>query len=387
MSNKTSTGIHTSSKPATPAQQTSVSDKTPTGTSRNPASTTATGLKQPNLQTAMVNPPTLAASQTSTNDDHSYSDSIPPKRRRLDPAVLPAPVAAILPQGYKYKCMEFEDLPEMMQDGFRVRFCIKDVTCKEEVDNWMTKLASSSNIKYNTESGGRTRTGKRVSFARWYICQCKRKKLTKKQDAAKRKAQLKKQLQRQSHPMNNESEQLDLLSKNRDKKTDCDSKMSVKIFTKRATDEMCEVELWWNHNHSVNSFHLQSFCPILSSTKAAFESYFERGMSASEAFHHHETKLMQDSISIMLLADRKYCPSLTDVKNMYAKWQIDNKGNFQKLVFSASEKEFLSAANAALNDKITKKYLNYQEYLKKSLKCQKEWALCHQGMFHQGKQH
>ena len=326
VSNKTSTGIHTSSKPATPAQQTSVSDKTPTGTSRNPASTTATGLKQPNLQTAMVNPPTLAASQTSTNDDHSYSDSIPPKRRRLDPAVLPAPVAAILPQGYKYKCMEFEDLPEMMQDGFRVRFCIKDVTCKEEVDNWMTKLASSSNIKYNTESGGRTRTGKRVSFARWYICQCKRKKLTKKQDAAKRKAQLKKQLQRQSHPMNNESEQLDLLSKNRDKKTDCDSKMSVKIFTKRATDEMCEVELWWNHNHSVNSFHLQSFCPILSSTKVAFESYFERGMSASEAFHHHETKLMQDSISIMLLADRKYCPSLTDVRNMYAKWQIDNKG-------------------------------------------------------------
>ena len=58
--------------------------------------------------------------------------------------------------------------------------------------------------------------------------------------------------------MNNESQQLDLLSKNRDKKTDCESRMSVKIFTKRAHDEMCEVELWWNHNHSVNSFHLQS---------------------------------------------------------------------------------------------------------------------------------
>lgn len=28
----------------------------------------------------------------------------------------------------------------------------------------------------------------------------------------------------------------------------------------------------------------------------------------------------------MLLADRKYCPSLTDVKNMYAKWQLDKKG-------------------------------------------------------------
>lgn len=49
-----------------------------------------------------------------------------------------------------------------------------------------------------------------------------------------------------------------------------------------------------NHNHSVNSFHLQSFCPILLSTKDTFEKYFQSGMSASEAFHHHETNLMQD---------------------------------------------------------------------------------------------
>ena len=126
--------------------------------------------------------------------------------------------------------------------------------------------------------------------------------------------------------MNTDPDQLDLLSKSRDKKTDCESRMSVKIFTKRTRDEMCEVELWWNHNHSVNSYHVQSFCPILPATKAAFENYFERGMSASEAFHHHETKLMRDSISIMLLADRKYCPSLTDVNYMYGKWQLQRKG-------------------------------------------------------------
>ena len=152
------------------------------------------------------------------------------------------------------------------------------------------------------------------------------KKLTKQQEDAKKKTLQRKQMQRQAHPMNTAADQLDLLSKTRDKKTDCQSKMCVEIFTKRARDEMCEVELWWNHNHSVNSFHLQSFCPILPSTKAAFENYFEMGMSASEAFHHHETKLMQDSISMTLLADRKYCPSLTDVKNMYGKWQLDSKG-------------------------------------------------------------
>lgn len=40
-----------------------------------------------------------------------------------------------------------------------------------------------------------------------------KKKLTKKQEAAKRKAQEKKQLQKQSHPMNTEPPKLDLLSK------------------------------------------------------------------------------------------------------------------------------------------------------------------------------
>ena len=43
------------------------------------------------------------------------------------------------------------------------------MTCKDDVDNWMSKLPTSSNIKYNMESGGPSRTGKRVPFTRWYI--------------------------------------------------------------------------------------------------------------------------------------------------------------------------------------------------------------------------
>ena len=65
VSSQTPTGRHTSSKQATQAHQTSVPNKTLTVTSQNPASTTATGLKQPNLQSMIMNPPTLAASQTS----------------------------------------------------------------------------------------------------------------------------------------------------------------------------------------------------------------------------------------------------------------------------------------------------------------------------------
>ena len=94
-----------------------------------------------------------------------------------------------------------------------MQFCIKNVTHKDDVDIWLSKLTTPSNIKYNMESGGRSRTGKQVSFARWYICQCKRKKLTKKTRSGQKKVQHKKQLQRQAHPMNSVPEQLDLLSR------------------------------------------------------------------------------------------------------------------------------------------------------------------------------
>ena len=52
-------------------------------------------------------------------------------------------------------------------------------------------------------------------------------------------------------------------------------------------------------------------------------------------------------------------------------------GHFQKLVFSTPDKEFLTATKSALQDKITLKYPNYQEYLKRSKMQQQEWALCH----------
>ena len=32
----------------------------------------------------------------------------------------------------------------------------------------------------------------------------------------------------------------------------------------------------------------------------------KEGLSASEAFHHHETQLMKDPVTPMLLADHKY---------------------------------------------------------------------------------
>lgn len=50
--------------------------------------------------------------------------------------------------------------------------------------------------------------------------------------------------------------------------------------------------------------------------------------------------------------------------------------HFQKLVYSETEKEFLSAAKIALNDKFNVKYPISHEYLKRLLKQHREWAPC-----------
>ena len=286
--------------------------------------------KESTASKTSVNNPSHALSQD-IHDDHSYA------KDATDPEVstnsqIPQPAKQVLPSGYSYKCLDYQELPSECftgapQTSFYVKLSVGNVTSKEEVDQWLHQFAASSNIKYNAQ-GGYKRKGVKVVYARWYICQCKRKKLTKKQEAEKEAAKKRKEKRHGIHKENiaNEGSDLHLLSKTRDKKTDCDSKMAIRIHTNRKVSELCEIELWWNHNHSVDCFHLTSFCSILPATKDKFASYFEQGMSASEAFHHHETQLMKDPVTLMLLADRKICPSLRDVNNMYEKWLIENKG-------------------------------------------------------------
>ena len=239
-----------------------------------------------------------------------------------------------LPTGYQYSCHEFREIPSQNftgapQENVYVKLSVSSITTKEDVNQWLQQFTTSSNIKYNAQ-GGYKRKGVKVIYARWYICQCKRNKLTKKQVAAKEAALKRKEKRHRTHKDNSDKEgcKLHLLSKAREKKTDCDSKMSIRINRKKSAGMpfLCEIELWWNHNHSVDCFHLTSFCPILPATKETFFAYFEEGMSASEAFHHHETLLMKDPVTLMLLADRRMCPSLRDVNNLHDKWLVGKKG-------------------------------------------------------------
>ena len=106
--------------------------------------------------------------------------------------------------------------------------------------------------------------------------------------------------------------------------------MVIKVCIKTVEGIVCDV-IWWNHNHSVDCHHLTSFSQILPATRHKFLTYFEQSMSASELVHYHETKLMKDPVTVLLLADRKYCPSLRDVNNLYDKWRKTTKGHVMYL--------------------------------------------------------
>ena len=169
-------------------------------------------------------------------------------------------------------------------------------------------------------------------YARWYICQCKRKKIDEKTSCRERgrNEAKRKRLGRHKNNSGKEGCNLHLLSKAREKKIDCDSKMAIIINRNKKMPHLCEIGLWWNHYHSVDCFHLTSCCPILPATKDKFSTYFEEGMSASEAFHYHETQLMKDPVTLLLLANCKMCPSLRDVNNLYEKCLTEKKSPFNR---------------------------------------------------------
>ena len=94
----------------------------------------------------------------------------------------------------------------------------------------------------------------------------------------------------------------------------------------------------------------------LLSFKLIFFAYFEEGMSTSEAFHHHETLLMKNPVT-HATADRRICPSLRYVNNLYEKWLVEKKGvSNASTVFHCLE-EIVNYYNRNNADKAGKCYL------------------------------
>ena len=91
--------------------------------------------------------------------------------------------------------------------------------------------------------------------SQWYICQCKRKKLTKKQVTEKEAALKRKQKRHGTHKDNSGKEGCDLhlLSKALEKKTDCNSKMAIRINRNKNMPYQCEIDIWCQQGVSGNA--------------------------------------------------------------------------------------------------------------------------------------
>ena len=98
--------------------------------------------------------------------------------------------------------------------------------------------------------------------------------------------------------------------------------------------------MFWNHNHSTDCYHLKTFHEMFPATKHTFEEYFENGLSPSEAVQHHEAMFLDDPVSVLNVADRRHCPSLTDVRNLFNSWRekVNGPTNGQEMFEKLSNK-------------------------------------------------
>ena len=126
----------------------------------------------------------------------------------------------------------------------------------------------------------------------------------------------------------------------RNKKCNCPStlKLTVTVPPKHSNPKTKLIESFlgthhtilkisFNHNHPIESAHTLSFRPVSNETKQQIFEYFQKGHTASSAYHWHETKLFLDSGEGQLsLVDRAVNPTKSDFSHLYEEWRKSELG-------------------------------------------------------------
>ena len=127
----------------------------------------------------------------------------------------------------------------------------------------------------------------------------------------------------------------------RNKKTGCPSTLilTVTIPSSRAKAMLHSgtlkishptiIQIFFNHNHPIDSAHALSFRPVSLQVKEAYNKLFKTGHSAATARHTYETRIMleNDDDEIMrIFSDRAVNPNPQDVSRLFAEWRSHNLG-------------------------------------------------------------
>ena len=161
----------------------------------------------------------------------------------------------------------------------------------------------------------------------------------------------------------------------RDKKTDCCAALTVRIHNRLKSNSKiqvthpCEVNLQWNHNHSIHSAHALSFKPITDDTKQNFYDYFDEGYSPSTAGHHHTMLLAihyegDENGLEQPHADRSVNPLPKDIDNLFTKWRQERHGKVNGESMFEILEEKIQAYNKENKDNDGRAHV--QRYLKRT---------------------
>ena len=187
---------------------------------------------------------------------------------------------------------------------------LTDVQSETEATQWIQEFYDHTSTTYRITRGTKTK-GKRLLYKTVRHCQHKRK--------------------HSNNTLKRTKERL------RDKKTECPSTFTLRVHNAETTASKaqqthpCEINLSWNHNHTIQSAKALSFRPLSAETITKIHSYFNQGHSPSSALHLHNLNLAitfdnKNGELQKARADRSMNPLYKDVYYLHKKWRVKNHG-------------------------------------------------------------
>ncbi len=227
----------------------------------SPSSPQSLHLSPPKSSPFPTSPPN-SSSTTTTKTKFSAKVETPYLHHILTHDSLPPLLHEILPQPYTYY---FQSISIGCNLSFSGTF-LTNSTSKDSAVKWISEFQENTKTTYRITRGVQSK-GKIIMYKTMRHCQHKRK------------------------PTKRTLKRLESI------RTECTSNFTLKVYnpdTSRNTlhrTHPCEINLTWDHNHSLECTKVLGFRPINSETVEMFHSYFDQGHSPSSALHLHQLNL------------------------------------------------------------------------------------------------
>jgi len=158
--------------------------------------------------------------------------SCPILNQQLQHSQLPSDLQQIMPVDYTYFFTKFQNINHHNYAFSSTVFT--NVFTEQEAKEWLSELQHQTDVTYRVTRGVQIK-GQKIIYKTIRHCQHKRKQPLK--------------TPKHSNSVNR-----------RDKKTNCPATLTMKIHNKKHHSRPCEINILWQHNHSIQSAHALCSC-------------------------------------------------------------------------------------------------------------------------------